>query len=444
MNELWKSVLAEIEVEVSKATYAMFFKGTELDSIDGSVATIIAPTAMMIYQIEKKYYALVKRILDKKTGENVSLTFRIGASRPLSSASVGPLFSEAPTISRPQPSRIKKDYTLESFAVSETNQLAFTVAQTVAATPGTRYNPVFFYGSVGVGKTHLMHGIANEIYQKNNEANVLYLTTEDFTNEIVEAIRGKTTTQMRKKFRNVDLLLLDDIQFLSGKDKVQEELFHTFNSLIEKGAQIAFSSDRPPSELQKIEARLASRFEGGLTVDIEPPDFELRTAILLTKSEKFDLEFSIDMAKLAAERITDTRALEGFLLRLSSFMNMQPEKEVNEQLILKLLGKKVERSQILKPDQIIDSVCAFYNIKSTQLKGKKRDAFLVRPRHICMYLLKEESGMTFVEIGNILGGRDHTTVMHAVEKISQLLANSTSDQEEVGNIKQKMKEDFLS
>lgn len=445
MEDLWKSVLAEVELEVSKPNFLMFFRGTNLESIEDTVATISAPSVMVVDMIEKRYYGLIKKILDKKTGTNVSLIFTTTVRKPspTEQGSVGPLFPEVKTVRKARPNRIKKDYTFESFAVSETNQLAYTAAQTVASNPGDRYNPVFLYGTVGVGKTHLMHAIANHIYEKDNDVNVLYLTTEEFTNEIVESIREKTTIQMRKKFRNVNLLLLDDIQFLSGKEKVQEELFHTFNSLIEKGGQIVFTSDRPPSEIPKIEARLASRFEGGLTVDIEPPDFELRTAILLMKSEKYDLDFTIDMAKQVAERLTDTRALEGFLLRLSSLMSSNPDKQITEQAILRLLGKKAIVQQTLKPDQIIESICEFYNIKPTQLKGKKRDAYLVRPRHVCMYLLKEEGGLTFVEIGNILGGRDHTTVMHAVEKVSKMLDDSENTKEEIGTIKQKMKEDYL-
>ncbi len=445
MDDLWKSVLAEIEITVSKPTFHMFFRGTHLESLENNVATISAPTIMIADYIEKRYYGMIKQSIDKKTNQDVSLVFltNTSAKRREQNGNAGPLFSELPTLNKPRPHRIKKEYTFESFAVSETNQLAYTAAQAVAANPGDRYNPVFLYGTVGVGKTHLMHAIANFIFEKNNDVHVLYLTTEEFTNEVVESIRGKTTTQMRKKFRNVDLLLLDDIQFLSGKEKVQEELFHTFNSLIEKGAQIVFTSDRPPDEIPKIEARLASRFEGGLTVDIEPPDFELRTAILLMKSENYALDFSMEMAKLVAERITDTRALEGFLKKLSSLMNANPEKHISEQAILRLLGKKAEVPHTIKPDQIIESICDYYTIKATQLKGKKRDAHLVRPRHVCMYLLKEVGGLTYAEIGNLLGGRDHTTVMHAVEKISKLMADSGVTQEEVGSIKQKMREDYL-
>lgn len=447
MNELWKSVLAEIEIETSKPIFYTFFKNTSLLNLQGSVATITAPTLMTAEYIEKRYYSLIKKILDKKTGENVSLVFTSKskeATPQVKKMSVGPLFVEKNTEKKQRPPRIRADYTFESFAVSESNQLAYTAAQTIASNPGSKYNPLFLYGTVGVGKTHLMQAIANKMIDDGEDIKVLYMTTEEFTNEVVEAIRDKTTTQLRKKFRNVNILLLDDIQFLGGKERVQEELFHTFNTLIDKGSQIIFSSDRPPHEIKKIEARLSSRFEGGLSVDIQPPDFELRTAILLIKSKKYDLELSLDVAKLIAERVKDARALEGFLLRLMTVLSSKKDQTVNEELILSVLGKpRDEASPRLAPDDIVQTICNFYNIKTTQIKGAKRDAFLVKPRHICMFFLKEEAGLTFVEIGNLLGGRDHTTVMHAVEKVRELLEKQDKVNEEILFIKKKIKEGYL-
>lgn len=443
---MWKTILAEIEVEVSTPIFLTFFKKTQLILLDEDVATITAPTTIVADYIEKRYYGIIKRILDKKTGKNLSLIFTSNAEPenhiPASPASSGPLFARVvnATVAR-RPDRIKPDYTFESLAVSDSNQLAYTAAQTVAQSPGDKYNPVFLYGSVGVGKTHLMHSIANKIFEDNPTATILYLTTEEFTNEVVEAIKDRSTTQLRKKFRNVNLLLLDDIQFLSGKEKVQEELFHTFNALIEKGSQVIFTSDRPPAEIPKIEARLASRFEGGLNVDIEPPDFELRSAILLMKSQKFNIELDFEMAKLAAEKITDTRALEGFLLRLATVTNAKGQTP-NKNTILEILGKTKDPVQTFRPDNTINTVCDYYGIKVTQLKGSKRDAFLVKARHVCMFLLKEESKLTFAEIGNLLGGRDHTTVMHAVEKISAQITQDHA-RSEIDAIKRKLKEDYL-
>lgn len=444
MDELWQSVLNEIELEVSKGTFITFFKNTGLVNVKDSVATISTPMYMTSEYLEKRYYSLIKRILDKKLEKNTSLVFISQAKKGRQEKeNIGPLFvRETKMVKKTRPTRIREDYTFEKLAVSESNRLAFTAAQTIAKSPGTKYNPLFLYGTVGVGKTHLMHAVANEIFEQENDLKVLYLTTEEFTNEFVEAIKEKTTTQLRKKFRNVDLLLLDDVQFLSGKERVQEELFHTFNSLVDKEKQIILSSDRPPFEIQKIEARLASRFEGGLSIDIQPPDFELRTAILLIKAVKFDVELPIELAKIVAEKINDARGLEGFLLRLSSEISTKKQ-PLSEKIVFEILGKKKEKSTFLRPEEVIQTVCGFYNIKSTQLKGAKRDAYLVLPRHVCMFLLKEDAGLTFVEIGNLLGGRDHTTVMHAVEKIGKKILDQGRVKEEIVLIKNRIKIEFL-
>ena len=441
MDKLWKQVLAEIEVEVSKPIFLTFFKPTILASFNDSVATIDAPTHITSEYIEKRYYALIKKTIDKISGQNVSLIFTSkGGAVSQKKPAAAPLFTKNPTTeTRSRPARIRSDYTFESLAVSESNQLAYTAALTVASDPGKRYNPLFLYGSVGVGKTHLMNAAANKALDEDGSLKVLYLTTEEFTNEVVEAIRDKTTSYLRKKFRNVDILLLDDIQFLAGKEKVQEELFHTFNTLVDRGSQIILSSDRPPQELKKIEVRLASRFEGGLSVDIQPPDFELRCAILLIKSRKYEMNLSLEAAKEIAGKIEDTRALEGFLLKLASVKTS--DKDISEETIISLINKDRKTHTFVRPDAIISTICSFYNIKPTQLKGVKRDAYLVGPRHICMFLLKE-NGLTHVEIGNLLGGRDHTTVMHAVDKIGEMAEKSEKTREEIMFIKRKIKDDF--
>lgn len=441
MEDLWKQVLAEVQLEISNPIFLGFFKPTALFALDDSVATIDAKTHIIADHLEKRYYGLIKRVIDKKTGKNLSLVFtssgNIGKKAVNES---GPLFANN-TIERKRPARIRPDYTFDTLAVSDSNQLAYTASLTVADDPGKKYNPLFLHGTVGVGKTHLMNAIANKALDDNENFKISYLTTEEFTNEVVEAIQNKETASLRKKFRNVDLLLLDDIQFLAGKEKVQEELFHTFNALIDRGSQIVLSSDRPPSELKKIEARLASRFEGGLSVDIEPPDFELRCAILLIKSAKYGFTLSLDAAKAAAETIEDARALEGFLLRLASVLPAGTV-EVGRDAVISILSKNKQTKSISRPDSIIEAICDYYNIKTTQLKGVRRESRLVGPRHICMFLLKEESGLTFVEIGNLLGGRDHSTVMHGVEKIRKSVENSDNVREEIMFIKRKIKEDF--
>lgn len=435
MENTWNQVLAEIEVEVSQPRFIAFFKSTQLISIEDSIATIASPNIMTADLLEKNYYALIKNILDKKTGMNVSLTFTIKRPDPKVSES-GPLFIDrvTPSMSKSRPARIREDYTFDTLAVSDSNQLAYTASYAVATDPGGKYNPLYLYGSVGVGKTHLMHAIANTVFEKNPDASIIYLTTEEFTNELVEALQTKSPAKLRKRFRNVNLLLLDDVQFLSGKEKIQEELFHTFNTLIDNNGQVIFSSDRPPHEIKKIESRLASRFESGLTIDIQSPDVELRTAILLIKSKKHNLPLTPELASRAAERIIEPRALEGFLLKLTTIMDLGGKSEITQDLIDKALGNSREERPTIHPDDIVRVVCEFYNIKSTQLKGTKRDAFLVKARQICMYILKEDLGLTFVEIGNLLGGRDHTTIMHGVEKI-ETLKKSSPFAEDLTNIK---------
>jgi chromosomal replication initiator protein len=424
MNELWKQILAELQIEVSQPRFVAFFKSTQLISLENGIATIGTPNTMTADLLEKNYYALIKNVLEKKTGDKISLIFTINKPLETKAKDEGPLFSERPVAaSKNRPPRIKQDYTFDTLAVSDSNQLAYTASYAVATEPGGKYNPLFLYGSVGVGKTHLMHAIANTVFDNNNDATIVYLSTEEFTNEMVEAIQTKSTAKLRRRFRNIDLLLLDDIQFLSGKEKVQEELFHTFNTLVDNKSQVIFSSDRPPSEIKKIEARLASRFESGLTIDIEPPDLELRTAILLIKSQKHGLDLSSELAQRAAAKITEPRALEGFLLKLSTVLNMSGATEITTALIDKCLGNIKETRPTIHPDDVIRVVCEYYDIKPTQLKGTKRDASLVRARHICMYILKEDLRATLVDIGNLLGGRDHTTIMHGVGKI-HLLQNS--------------------
>lgn len=428
----WSKVLAELETEVSKANFLTLFKSTVLLSLDGNVATVAAPSSMIIDLIEKRFFLLLKKTLDKHTSTDTQIIFIPKTIVEKNSKTHGPLFARdeqthASFIGHLP--RVRPDYTFSNMAVSSSNQLAYVSAQTVANNIAVSYNPLFIYGPVGVGKTHLMQAIANHVYQKTPAKKIIYITSEEFTNEVVEAIRTNQTQAMKRRFRTVDLLIIDDVQFIAGKDKMQEELFHTFNILIDKGSQIAFSSDRPPSEIEKLEKRLSSRFSGGLTVDIEPPDFELRSAILLIKANKYNFVLPIDLAKMIADKIQDARQLEGMLLRVMTEVQTK-EVALTGELVRHILGDdKSVPFQRLHPDDMIGTVCSFYAVKPTQLKGPKRDALLVKARHVAMYILKKEFGLTFVEIGNLLGGRDHTTIMHGVEKIEGILSSKA-----IGNI----------
>lgn len=437
-KDLWSKVLGEVELNVSRANYLTLFKRTVLLSLEGNVATIAAPSAMIIDLLQRRFYEIIKIAVDKHTKLDTKIIFvpkTIVENIEKAREAEMPLFEEEkPKVIGHLP-RVRPDYTFENMAVSSSNQLAFVSATTVAKKLGQIYNPLFIYGPVGCGKTHLMQAIANDVFVKNPSKKILYITSEEFTNEVVESIRENNTALMKKKFRNLDLLIIDDIQFVAGKEKIQEELFHTFNILVDNSSQIVLSSDRPPVEIKKVEKRLLSRFAGGLTVDIEQPDFELRTAILLIKAKKYDINLSIESAKLIAEKAQDARSLEGLLLRIITQAQAKEEK-IDENYITSIIGEnKIENRSSFHPDEIINNVCSFYKIKPTQLKSQKRDAFLVRPRQVAMYILKKELGLTFVEIGNILGGRDHTTIMHGVAKVENLASQSRLS-EDILNISQ--------
>lgn len=431
-NTLWKQVLADIEKGVSRGTFFTLFKHTALLSFEDKIATIAAPSLMLIDLLEKRFMGDVKKSLDTHTHQDTTVLFVVGETTQTKTEEqeiTEPLFATAKVSENKPPTvghlpRVRADFTFTNFAVSGSNQLAFVSAQHVAETIGTAYNPFFLYGPVGVGKTHLMHAIANEVYRRDPERKIIYTTSEEFTNEVVEAIRTNDTARMKRRFRSAFLLLIDDIQFIEGKERVQEELFHTFNILIDNKAQIVLSSDRPPHEIKRLEKRLSSRFAGGLTVDIGAPDFELKTAILLIKAQKFGYELPIEVAKLLAEKAEDTRSLEGLLIRIVT-QAATTGKPIDLELAERVFGGMVEeRKTHLHSDDIVKLVCDYFDVKSTQLKGPKRDASLVRARQITMYLLKKELDLTLVEIGNILGGRDHTTIMHGLDKIEGLLPSN--------------------
>jgi len=434
LNKLWQTVLAEVETEVSRANFLTLFKPTMLLSLDDTTATVAAPSSMIIDLLQRRFYQIIKKTIVKLSEKDVEILFIPRTVVSQKEDAPGPLFLEPEKQSKPvgHLPRVRAEYTFENMAVSTSNQLAYVSATTVAKKIGQVYNPLFIYGPVGVGKTHLMQAIANEVYIKNPNSKIAYITSEEFTNEVVEAIRTNSTSSMKKRFRNLDLLIIDDIQFVAGKEKVQEELFHTFNILVDHGSQIVLSSDRPPAEIKKVEKRLLSRFSGGLTVDIESPDFELRTAILLIKAKKYGFELNIDTAKRIAEKDLDGRSLEGLLLRVITRANAAGGETTEEVLSSALDDKEEGGGNPFHPDDIIKNVCDFYRIKPTQIRGSRRDSSLVKARQVAMYLLKKELGLTFVEIGNLLGGRDHTTIMYGVDKIELLLKNTRLSEEILG------------
>ncbi|MBI5465258.1 chromosomal replication initiator protein DnaA [Candidatus Gottesmanbacteria bacterium] len=441
-SKLWQTVLAELEVQVSKPSFATFFSKTSLVSFENEVATIGCPNPLIQKMIETRYYSLLKNILDKHTSSNNSLLFTIKKLEE-TKKEAGPLFEERESLPEAaHRAHLRPDFTFENFAVSSSNQVAYAAAQAVVKNPGSAYNPLFLYGGVGVGKTHLMQAIGQAILKKSPQLKLIYCTGEEFTNEIVEAIRQKNTNFFKSRYRGVELLLMDDIQFIAGKERVQEEFFHTFNALLRNGAEVVLTSDRSPSEIAKLEERLRSRFDGGLTIDISPPDFELRTAILLIKAKSLGINLPMDLAQFAAANIEDTRRLEGFLRRLLTEAEAK-KIPISPDLAKSILGKTngqaaPDQKRKVSADEVLGAVANRFDLKISGLKGPKRDRVLALARQTAMHFLRIDCGYPFAKIGEVLGGRDHTTIMHGVEKISALLPTNENLREDISWIKRKL------
>ncbi|MFH1971543.1 MAG: chromosomal replication initiator protein DnaA, partial [Patescibacteria group bacterium] len=303
--------------------------------------------------------------------------------------------------------------------------------------PGSAYNPLFVWGGVGVGKTHLMNAIGVSILQKKTDSKIYFCTGEEFTNDIVEGIRTKTTQSFRNKYRKLNVLFVDDIQFIAGKDAVQEEFFHTFNAVQGAGGQVILTSDKPPNEISKLEERLRSRFEAGLIVDIAPPDFELRCAITQIKAKEKGLDIPMEIVQLIAGNVEAARKIEGFLTRLMTESSLK-KADITEDFVQSLLGKGVEpNSHILKtnPNDLINTVAEFYSLGKRQLLGPSRARPVSLPRQVLMYLLRTQYNLPLQEVGRLIGGRDHTTVMHAVNKITNLASTDVKIREDILGIK---------
>lgn len=452
-NKLWQTVLENLKLSLSSANFATWFPQTFINKAkkvdkNHQIIEIASPSVFIKDTIENRYYGLIKEALDKTTKKKNDLIFVVKQpkkNKTTKEAEKGPLFEKEEPKKPPIQEAIiraglRPDFNFETFAVNATNQMAHAAAKAVADSPGKAYNPLFLYGGVGVGKTHLMQAIGATILERRPRINIIYCMGEEFTTEIVDAIRQKTTKQFKDKYRSARVLLIDDIQFIAGKTMVQEEFFHTFNAIWRAGGQIVLISDRRPDEINNLEDRLRSRFEGGLTIDIQDPDFELRTAIVLIKAQQGGINLPMDIAQLIAGNITSTRRLEGFLVRLTTEAKTKKE-PLTPELASALLGTTNAESmpkRLVKPKEVLAAVANLYNFKKKDLLGPRRPKKLALARQILMYLLRTELKMPLMEIGQFLGNRDHTTVMYGVEKITKLLPDSEELRVDIVGIKQKL------
>ena len=447
LESTWKSVLAELKLTVSEGIFNTYVKPTSLSGVvavgDKRLLCEIGCQSAYIKDIlEKRYWGQISQLLNHLTDKECELVFLVQAQRSKGTEvqSVGPLFEEKTTTPERLPqTRLKPHLTFDNYAVGTSNQMAYAAATAVAKDPGQAYNPLFIHGGVGVGKTHLMQAIGLALLSAG-EDRILFCTSEEFTNDLVEGIRNKSTDKVRSKYRRLKLLLIDDIQFIAGRATVQEEFFHTFNSLLSETSQIVMTSDRPPAEINKLEERLRSRFGAGMVVDIGPADEELRTAILLIKSRQKNIELPIELAKFVAQHLTGLRELEGFLVRLSSeilLTKQAPSIELVEKL-LKVTHPTNGRVRIITVVEVINLISNYYGVGIQQLKGDRRTRSIAWPRQILMHLLRTDLKLPFDEVGRLIGGRDHTTVMHANTKVTQEAAINSDFQTQLQSLRKQL------
>jgi len=431
---LWHKFLQTIKSEISPVNFKAYFLKTLLKSTLEDKIILSVPSAFILETLNRDYKKLTEDIFERIVGKKVMVEFNVKEFENPESKEED-FFQPVQT----QTSYLNPKYTLENFVVGPTNNLAYAAAQAVAQNPGTSYNPLFVYGGTGVGKTHLMLGIGNAILSKHPGFKITFSSSEGFTNDYVSALQTKLFGIFRKRYRGVDVLLIDDIQFFSGREGTQEEFFHTFNELSSKNSQIVITSDRPPYEIAKLEDRLKSRFQGGLMVDMQIPDFDTRVAILKTKCAQQNNILEEGCLNLIAASVeTNARDLEGKLTQiLQSLKHKSLEPTVEN--VRALLGKKEEAKLIsLSPKQVITQVCEYFNIKQTDLTGPRRVKEFVLPRHLVMHILSEQLNLTVERIGEILGGRDHTTVMHGRDKIKKLIATDREIQKILIEVRQNL------
>lgn len=458
---MWQSVLGELEVSVTRAHFSTWLKPTYIISNEDGHVVVGVPNIFNKRWMENKYHTQVKSALAKLDSSIKTIEYKVVTK----SAGAGEMPAR-PTTKRPEPamatsgasagrrgeqislptappakSNLNPRYTFESFVVGSSNEFAHAACQAVAKSPGTKYNPLFIYGGVGLGKTHLMQAVGNEILRKDPSKRIEYVTIEGFTNEFINSISKKKSESFVEKYRGVDVLIIDDMQFLAGKEKTQDEFFHTFNALHQANKQIIISSDKPPKMLTMLEDRLISRFEMGITVDIQSPDLETRSAIIQSKATSQGIILPLEVIDFIARHAqSNIRELEGALTKVLAEAEHRGG-EVTLARIQQLFAGDAASRPRLRPvstKTIIDRVAAYFDLQPADITGTKRDKEIVVPRQVTMYLMREELGLSFPKIAAAIGGRDHTTAMHSVTKIEKLLETDDNLRGDVQAIRERL------
>jgi len=441
IERIWKNTQEELKITLAPAIFQTFVLKTQLISLENNLAIIGCPNTYSVDFNKKRHYDIIKNALDNQTKNDNTLNFIVqeNLKTDFDTTNNTPLFSYSPN--RATNSYLHPKYTFENLVVGNSNNFAFAAAQGIIKNPGLSYNPFFIWGGVGVGKTHLMQAIGHELLKNNPDLKIKYFSAENFGNELVSALKTKTMNQFKEKYRNLDCVLVDDIQFIAGKEYTQQEFFHTFNALHMNGKQVILTSDRKPSEIDHLEDRLVSRFMGGLTVDIQLPDYEMRIAIISQKIEEKGINITPEAVEFLANNIeSNIREIEGKLQQISVQSLSQKIGEVDLSFVQNFFNPNLRTSTYelapkLNPRHII-SVCAkHFNIKTSDLCGKSRKKELVTARHITAYLLLTQINLPLEEVGHLLGGRDHTSIMHARDKIQNDFSTNPQTRQLINQIK---------
>jgi chromosomal replication initiator protein len=436
-KQVWRAALGELQVSLSPANYETWLKDTALVAVEDNRFRVAVPNGFAKDWLETRYRSLIAQTLARVVGYSVNVEFEV-RDGPLNERAEGdaaeeeaaPVRLESGRVGGPEAGAVNLNprYTFRSFIVGSANRLAHAASLSVAERPGHAYNPLFLYGGVGLGKTHLMHAIGNAVAARFPRKRIVYATSEKFTNEFIASIQQGRIEDFRGRYRKIDVLLIDDIQFIADKERTQEEFFHTFNTIHEDGKQIVLSSDRPPKQITTLEERLRSRFEWGLIADLTAPDLETRIAILRAKAEEQGVLVGAEALEFIARKVaSNIRELEGGLNRIVAYASMQGM-PITTDLAQAVLSNVLynPRKRAVTPERIALAVSEYYGVDLEDLRGQKRDRAIVVPRQIAMYLMRAETDVSLMRIGAELGGRDHSTVLHACEKIDR---ESTENEE---------------
>jgi chromosomal replication initiator protein len=448
LTQIWQAALGAVQLQTSRQDFDTWLRGTALLALDGGLATVGTTSTFHKEGLENRFMAPVRRSLGDVVGYPVQVqvvianaqSVRAESFTPNDDSSHGERAVQLDLSSAMRTGMLNPKYTFSRFIVGSSNRLAHAACLAVADNPGQHYNPLFLYGGVGLGKTHLLHAIGNYVLDRDPEINVLYVSSEKFTNDMINAIRRQQTEEFRMRYRNIDVLLIDDIQFIAGKEGTQEEFFHTFNTLHSAAKHIVISSDKPPKAILTLEERLRSRFEWGLIADVQPPDLETRTAILRAKGDQMNVDVPDEVIDFLAHKVqSNIRELEGSLNRVAAFAELHGvpiSVELATSALADLLGNT--RRRRITPDQVIVAVSEHFGVDMRVIQGRGRSRNIVVPRQVAMYLLREETECSLVDIGKLLGGRDHTTVMYGCDKIAEEINADNRLRNEVLSIRERL------